>query len=573
MTMAKLRRMLFLGAMTGLTVMLSACEPEDSKNQLQHSSLLSDAALGPGWSMTDLAGLEPALLSDNYSEMPQALPMQASWDGGYDYAPAYDYAPYADEYYEPLDESYYAESSGSDDYLWLALAAALAGMLSDSPPDYAFGYDGIQPWAWETGDRYVRYAEPVYGGYRYYYYEPDAYRPFLVRDPYYSYGYRDDRLMVIYDRHGQIIDGGRARHQRLAARDYYLRGERLYRAGHQQKRFGVPAPLWDSHRDKIAQERREWQEARRDHDNWQRWDVRHRQRLHRDWAGEALLRRKAERGFASWQKADYRTPAPKFYTPENRRAQLLKVADIRRERAGERREMLRREEQLALVRRFDQDRARDRNRSPERNDRLERRGNGQSGEQVRRANLAPERDDRRADRAEQGGNRRAELRREVDLPQRSERAAERHQERATPRQDLQRRSAPSRQNAERQQRASVQKDRAGERGAQARQVERRRNEQQAQRVGRERQAAVNAEVRRERMQQQQRQEVRRQQHVRQEAARQTQQRRQVDRQQDQQRAQRQVVRQADARSQQQVRTQAPRARQDARRERSRGNHR
>src|SRR5699024_6724141 len=115
---------------------------------------------------------------------------------------------------------------------------------------------------------------------------------------YYSYGYRDDRLMVIYDRHGRIVDGRHARHQRLAAREYYSRGKHLYRAGHKHRRFGVPARLWYGHRDKIRHQRREWKEARRDRENWQRWDARHQQRLRRDWASEALVRRKAERDFA-----------------------------------------------------------------------------------------------------------------------------------------------------------------------------------------------------------------------------------------------------------------------------------
>src|SRR5690606_24358814 len=187
-------------------------------------------------------------------------------DGGYDYAPMYDYAPeYDDSYYAPLDDSYYYEpeaGSGSGDYALLALAAVLAGMLGDSPPDYGFGYGGVQPWAWQTGDRYVRYAEPVYDGYRYYYYEPDSYRPFLVRDPYYSYGYRGDRLVAIYDRDGRIIDARRAERQRLAARTYYARAERLHRAAERERRFGVPAPLWERRRDEIARERRQWEQAR-----------------------------------------------------------------------------------------------------------------------------------------------------------------------------------------------------------------------------------------------------------------------------------------------------------------------
>ena len=44
--------------------------------------------------------------------------------------------------------------------------------IGDAPPDYAFDYEGVSPWAWQTSDDYVTYAEPIDDGYRYYYYEP-----------------------------------------------------------------------------------------------------------------------------------------------------------------------------------------------------------------------------------------------------------------------------------------------------------------------------------------------------------------------------------------------------------------
>ena len=111
-------------------------------------------------------------------------------------------------------------------------------VIGDSPPDYGYRYDDVQPWAWRTNDGYYRYAEPVRGGYRYYYYEPRATRPFLVRDPSYSYGYRDDRLMVIYDRDGRVLRRDRAQRQRRAASHYFDRGGSLYRAAHDGRRRG-----------------------------------------------------------------------------------------------------------------------------------------------------------------------------------------------------------------------------------------------------------------------------------------------------------------------------------------------
>jgi hypothetical protein len=323
MKRTNLRRLVALVATTGLAVSLAACGREDAQHSRAPAALAAAPAAPAGWSMSDLASVDPAFLGRDAAPLPEAVPMRASSGGSYGYAPAYDYGP------EPYRDDDYVGDSGPDDYQWLALASALGGMLGYAPPDYAFGYDGVQPWAWETGDRYLRYAEPIEGGYRYYYYEPDSYSPFLVSDPYYSYGYRDDRLVVVYDRAGRLIDARRADRQRRAAMDYFARAQALYRAGHRDRHYGVSAALWRDHRDDIARAQRRWDEARRERPAWQGWDASNERRLHRDWAGEALVRRGAERSFAGWQKADFRTPAPRFYSDRERHAQLQKVAAIR----------------------------------------------------------------------------------------------------------------------------------------------------------------------------------------------------------------------------------------------------
>ena len=341
-------RLLAFTATAGLAASLAACGPDDAQQNKTVAPLLSQASPQPGWSMDDLAAVDPQFLTGEATPLPEAVPMRASYRGDYGYAPAYDYGPeYVDEGY--FDDGYYADNVGADDYQWLALAAALGGMLGNAPPDYAFGYGGVQPWAWETGDRYLRYAEPIDGGYRYYYYEPDSYTPFLVSDPYYSYGYRDDRLVAIYDRSGRVLDARRAERQRQAARDYYARARQMYVAAHREPRVGVAAPLWQRQRDAVVRQQRRWDDARGERTAWQTWDAKNEPRLHRDWAGEALVRREAERSFAGWQKADFKTPAPKFYSPQQRQAQLQKVAQIRRseQAAGGRRKP----QQPALVQR------------------------------------------------------------------------------------------------------------------------------------------------------------------------------------------------------------------------------
>lgn len=309
-----------IGGFATLSVSLAACGPDDLVGHNRHFALAQ-----PG-----LLPSEASLYGNEFAPLLDALPLQAatsdyplapSWDyargtyvdnegfgGGYDEAGYFD-----DPYYD--DGGYYDEEAGSDDYTWLALAALLAGVIGDSPPDYGFDYGGVQPWAWRTGDGYYRYAEPVYGGYRYYYYEPRADRPFLVRDPRYSYGYRDGRLAAIYDRDGRVLRYREAVRQRQAAERYYARAEALHRAALNQRRFGVSAPIWGQRRAMIAAEQRQWQKARTERAAWQRWDERHEAETARRWSPERVQRERAARQFAQWRDASYRGPAPRFYEP------------------------------------------------------------------------------------------------------------------------------------------------------------------------------------------------------------------------------------------------------------------
>ena len=353
-------RSLFACAAAGaLAVSLAGCGPDDNKGSVSTQMALADG-LAPGWSMMDLAGVDPGVYGGDDGALPEALPMAASYGGGdYGYAPSYDYAPDdGGSDYKPLDDSYYYDDSyddgyydepydaGYDDagsydldgdtsgYALLAVATALAGVIGDAPPDYGFGYDGVSPWAWQTGDRYSRYAEPVQGGYRYYYYEPDSYRPFFVSDPYYSYGYRDDRVVAVYDRGGRRIDARRARLQLQAAKAYYARADRLYRAA-QHDRHGVSGPQWARQRETIRRDRNDWIEKTARRPGLQQWEARNAPKVQRQWASEALVRRDAEHSFAKWQRADYRTPAPTFYTPQVRQDQVRKIAEVRQDHAKE----------------------------------------------------------------------------------------------------------------------------------------------------------------------------------------------------------------------------------------------
>ena len=125
----------------------------------------------------------------------------------------------------------------------------LLDTIGDAPPDYAFDYDGVEPWAWETADRYDIYAEPIDDGWRYYYYAPGAIEPFLVRDPAYSYGYRNGRVVAVYGGDGRYLDRVAALRQAEAAARYFARAGALRAAARDQSAarhrlhpLGEPAP-------------------------------------------------------------------------------------------------------------------------------------------------------------------------------------------------------------------------------------------------------------------------------------------------------------------------------------------
>src|SRR5690606_29927452 len=120
-----------------------------------------DAAGPLDWPMDDAPWGSPAgnQARSDWAPLAAAAPMVSSAARPIDYAPAWDYpddyryddAGYGsyddDAYYDP-DPGYYEQSPGGNTYALLALASILGGVIGNSPPDYAFDYGGVEPWAW-----------------------------------------------------------------------------------------------------------------------------------------------------------------------------------------------------------------------------------------------------------------------------------------------------------------------------------------------------------------------------------------------------------------------------------------
>ena len=163
---------------------------------LRSSALALVAAIG-------LCGLAACNRSDDSAAVSQAstadaLPLTTAAAAPLSRAPAADALPAASR--APVGRV----SNRDEDYAYLDQAYYQGDAYEDSPPDYAFDYDGISPWAWQ-GPYGQEFVEPASDGWRYYYYRSGASLPYLVRDGGYAYGFDGPRLVVVYDREGRLL--------------------------------------------------------------------------------------------------------------------------------------------------------------------------------------------------------------------------------------------------------------------------------------------------------------------------------------------------------------------------------
>jgi len=149
-------------------------------------------------------------------------------------------------------------------YGYIDRAYEVSDAFYDSPPDYAVYYDDIEPWIWRTDDDYYLVSEPYDAGWRYYYYEPGAFLPFLIRDPFYSYGYDRGSLVVVYDNRGQVLPDYVIVQRADDAGRYLRRGELLYQAAVTEPRRAIAVSQWSGARRAIEADRQRlitWQQA------------------------------------------------------------------------------------------------------------------------------------------------------------------------------------------------------------------------------------------------------------------------------------------------------------------------
>ena len=219
-------------------------------------------------------------------------------------------APSIDALPASRDVSIVRVDDPEDQYAYLDQAYYQANAFEDAPPDYAFDYDGVRPWVWRSANDALEFAEPIGDGYRYYYYQPGAAYPYLVRDNGYAYGYDRGQLAVIYDPSGRPLSADQMAARRDYAGRYLARADALYRASRSAQRQAVVASNWAAGRAEIAAQRAQWSAERSRQDAWRAYDAAHAAQQTAYWQDERGRRQQSAQAFSQWRQADYQGPPP-----------------------------------------------------------------------------------------------------------------------------------------------------------------------------------------------------------------------------------------------------------------------
>lgn len=201
-------------------------------------------------------------------------------------------------------------ASQADQYAYVDQASSMGSALGHAPPDYGFDYDGVHPWVWRTHNNAARLVEPTSGGYRYYFYQPGASQPYLIRDPQYSYGFNNGELVVVYDARGNILPPQYMDQQADYAGRYLARARALYQASLNSQRRAVIAANWAARSAQIDEQQAEWDQQQSQYSAWQEYHQQHEAEQQAYWQGEHDQRAASAQQFNQWHDNGYQGPPP-----------------------------------------------------------------------------------------------------------------------------------------------------------------------------------------------------------------------------------------------------------------------
>src|SRR5579863_3269939 len=255
-------------------------------------SLLALALAGCHKSSQDMSATSS---NSGLPALPAALPMQTGPASQLTTAPPVSAIPVG---------RYVGISRPSNDreaYAYLDRASDIEDEVGDAPPDYEYDNDdGVSPWVWETRGGDYRYAEPTRDGYRYYYYQPGADYPYLVRAHDRSYAYAGGALVAIYALSGALLPPDQYGGYRDQASRYFSRGQQLRQSGQQRPHQGVVAANWAAQRPQFSAAQANWAAARAQQPNWQAYHAQNDPSQQPGWQQERQQRAAVAQQFSGW---------------------------------------------------------------------------------------------------------------------------------------------------------------------------------------------------------------------------------------------------------------------------------
>ena len=219
----------------------------------------------------------------------------------------------------------WASVADIDNYAWIDRADAMSQAIGDSPPDFAFSYDGREIWAWTLGDGSVLIAEQRADGPHSYYFDARADAPFLIRradtdardaaGADMSFGYLRGAIAVVYTSDGGVLRREQAQAYFASAAADWERGRKLRRAMQDRQSWrNISVSLWFDFSPIWYDWGRRWDAGRLRHPEWRR----HHDRA--DWEGwrhrydDEHRRREAQSDrFNRWRHGDFQGTAPGRY--------------------------------------------------------------------------------------------------------------------------------------------------------------------------------------------------------------------------------------------------------------------
>ena len=199
----------------------------------------------------------------------------------------------------------------TDNYAYIDRAYEMSDAIGQAPPDYGFDFEGARPWAWHGAHGDVQLAEPIEGGYRYYYYQPGADEPYLVRDPQYAYGFSDGQLVAVYDNEGHLLQPEQIDQRIDDAGRYLARAAALYEASRQSERRSVNAANWAEQRAELDAARSRWEAEQSQQEAWRAYHAQHQAEEQAYWLGERDQREQSARSFDDWSSRGFSGPPPR----------------------------------------------------------------------------------------------------------------------------------------------------------------------------------------------------------------------------------------------------------------------